>query len=181
MVTTDIDGKRARANCHSPFNQGSTPHWTKTGAVLIKHLPSILCMKKKFLIDTAIWIDLYEDRVGYQNEPLGDYALKLLARIQAAKETIVLTDFLMRELESRYSLAQINGMFKPFGTLVQRVMVNPSQMQEAKKVSIERNVPRGDALHAIIARDEGCILITRDNHFSKLMDLSPFFRPEDLI
>jgi len=35
-----------------------------------------------------------------------------------------------------------------------------------------RNVPRGDALHAIIARDHKLILITRDNHFKKLEDIS---------
>lgn len=38
-----------------------------------------------------------------------------------------------------------------------------------------------NALHAIVARDNGLILITRDNHFRVLQDISKYYKPEELI
>jgi len=32
----------------------------------------------KFYLDTSIWIDIYEDRKGYNSEPLGNYGFKLI-------------------------------------------------------------------------------------------------------
>ena len=40
-------------------------------------------MAEKYLIDTSILVDLYEDRRGYQYEPLGDFAFKLFCIIKA--------------------------------------------------------------------------------------------------
>lgn len=45
-------------------------------------------MVEKYYVDTSVWIDLYEDRKGYNKEPLGDFALKLFSYIKA-KESIV--------------------------------------------------------------------------------------------
>jgi len=42
-------------------------------------------------------------------------------------------------------------------------------------------VPAGDALHAIVARDNDLILVTRDRHFRKLEDISKHYKPEELI
>ena len=44
-----------------------------------------------------------------------------------------------------------------------------------------RNVPRGDAIHAIIARDYELILITRDKHFQNLKDIAECYKPEEII
>ena len=51
----------------------------------------------------------------------------------------------------------------------------------AKKIAKERDVPAGDALHAIIARDDDLILVTRDRHFRKLEDISKHHKPEEII
>jgi len=120
-------------------------------------------MFEKYLIDTSIWIDIYEDRKGFHNEPLGDYALKLLATIKSQEIVIVLTDLLLRELEMNYSLPEINGMFKPFEKITEKIIATKEEREEAKKIALERNLPPGDALHAIIARDNKLILVTRDN------------------
>ena len=55
------------------------------------------------------------------------------------------------------------------------------QREEAKKIAKERDVPAGDALHAIVARDNDLILVTRDRHFRKLEDISKHYKPEELI
>ena len=138
-------------------------------------------MSEKYYIDSSIWIDLYEDRKGYNNEPLGEYALKLLAMIKAQEKTIVISDRLIRELEAFYSIAEINGMMKPFEKITRRVMSTEMQKNEAKRIAQERSIPLGDALHAILARDNKLILITRDNDFRKLNDVSKSYKPEEII
>jgi len=138
-------------------------------------------MTQRYYIDTSIWIDLYEDRKGFNNEPLGDYALKLFSLIRAKKNNLVITDILIRELEMNYSLEEINGMMKPFENIIEKIVATREQRDEAKKIAEERNIPPGDVLHAIIARDNELILITRDKHFRQLEDISKHHKPEDII
>ena len=138
-------------------------------------------VRDKYIIDTSIWVDLYEDRKGYNSEPLGDYALKLLVKLKAKEDTIVLTDFLIHELETIYSIAEINGIFKPFEKIITKIIATEKQREEAKKIAAEKDVPAGDVLHAIIARDNDLILVTRDKHFRKLEYLSKHYKPEELI
>lgn len=138
-------------------------------------------MTEKYLIDTSIWVDLYEDRKGFKNEPLGDYALNLLVIIKARGNKIIVTDILIRELETNYSIEEINGMFKPFENQTEKIISTKEQREEAKKIALEKNIPPGDALHAIIARDNSLILITRDRHFKQIEDISLHYKPEDII
>ena len=138
-------------------------------------------MTEKYIIDTSIWIDLYEDRKGHKNEPLGDFAWKLLALILTKKDKIIITDFLIRELEVNYSIEEINGIFNPFKDIIEKIVATKEQREEAKRIGEERNLPRGDALYAIIARDHKLILITRDKHFRELRDIAEHHKPEDII
>ena len=80
-------------------------------------------MKKRYYLDTSIWMDIYEDRIGYNGEPLGDYAIKLFAMIKAKSHTLVLSDLLVRELESNYSIEEINGMVLPFKKITEKILV----------------------------------------------------------
>ena len=138
-------------------------------------------MAEKYLVDTSIWVDLYEDRKGYQNEPLGDFAFRLFAIIKAKQNKIVITDLTIRELESNYSISEINGMMKPFEDILEKLIATSEQRDEAKILAEERKVPKGDALHAILARDNGFILVSRDKHFMQLTDISEHHKPEELI
>ena len=126
-------------------------------------------------------MDLLEDRKGYNNEPLGEYALKLFSLIKAKKNTLIITDLLIRELESNYSMEEINGMVLPFQKIIEKIFVTKEQRDEAKKLGQERNLPPGDALHAIIARNHKLIMITRDKHFRQLEDIAKHYKPEELI
>lgn len=138
-------------------------------------------MTEKYYVDTSIWMDLVEDRRGYNNEPLGDYALKLFAMIKAKKHNLVISNLLIRELESNYSVEQINGMVLPFQKIMEKVFVTKEQRNEAKKIAEERNLPPGDVLHAIVARDNKYIMVTRDKHFKDLGDITKHYKPEEII
>lgn len=135
----------------------------------------------KFYLDTSIWVDLYENRKGYNNEPLGNFAFKLFVLIKARQHKLIITDHLIRELEVNYSTEEINGMVKPFEGIIEKIIVTKEQHKEAKKFAEEKNLPKGDVLHAIIARDYNLILITRDKHFKNLGNISKHYKPEDII
>ena len=137
-------------------------------------------MAEKYYIDTSIWMDLLEDRKGYNNEPLGDFALKLFSLVKAKKSTLIISDILIRELEGYYSLEEINGMMLPFQKIIEKVIATKEQRVEARKIAEERNLPPGDCLHAILARDNEFILITRDKDFNHLKDISSYHKPEEI-
>ena len=138
-------------------------------------------MSEKYYVDSSIWIDLYEDRKGYNSEPLGDFALQLFAQIKARENELFISDMLLRELEGYYSLAELNGMMKPFERIIQKIIATREQRAEARRIAEERKLPPGDVLHAIIARDNNLILVTRDNDFKQLADISSHYKPEHLI
>jgi|SRR3989338_370761 len=138
-------------------------------------------MAEKYYVDTSIWMDLLEDRKGFNDEPLGDYALKLFTMIKAKNHKLVLSDLLIRELESNYSIEEINGMVLPFKKIIEKVFVTKEQRDEAKKIAEERDLPPGDALHAIVARDHNFIIVTRDKHFKNLTDITRHYKPEEII
>ena len=137
-------------------------------------------MHEKYYLDTSIWIDLYENRHGYSNEPLGDYALKLLILINK-QGTLIITDILMKELEINYSIEEIRGMMKPLEKITEKIISTKAQIDEAEKIAGQRKIPKADALHAILARDNKLILVARDKHFKILSDICKYYRPEDLI
>lgn len=137
-------------------------------------------MTKKYLIDTSIWVDLYEDRKGYQNEPLGDFAFKLFSIIKSRQNKIVITDLTIRELEMNYSIEEINGMMKLFESMLDKIIASKEQRDEAKRIAEERDLPKGDVLHTILARDNRLILISRDKHFKQLTDISNYYKPEEI-
>jgi len=126
-------------------------------------------------------MDIYEDRIGYNGEKLWEFALKLLVLIKSKKQKLIISDLLIRELETHYSMEKINGMMKLFENELEKIFATKEQRDEAIKISNEREVPMGDALHAIIARDNNLILVTRDKHFLKLTDIAEYYKPEELI
>ncbi|MFH1506764.1 MAG: type II toxin-antitoxin system VapC family toxin [archaeon] len=136
---------------------------------------------KRFYIDTSIWMDLYYDREGYAGEPLGDYAFRLFDWIRISGHKIVISDLLIQELENSYSMEQINGMMKPFERIIEKVISSTHQKKASLKIAEARQLPRGDVLHAVLARDNGFTLITRDNHFRRLKDVAESHKPEDFI
>ena len=138
-------------------------------------------MNNKYYIDTSIWIDIYEDRIGFNKEKLGDYASKLFYFIRKNNYKLIISDVLIKELESYYSIAEINGMVKPFEDIIEKIVTTTKQKDEAKKITLERGLPYGDVLHTILARDNNLILVTRDKHFKELEFISKPYKPEELI
>ena len=137
-------------------------------------------MAEKYYLDTSIWMDYYEDRKD-PSKDIGEFAFKLLCRLLASKSRIVVSTFLLNELETAYSLDKIRGLTLPFKGLMERVDVSDKQREEAKKIAQERGIPKGDVIHAILARDSNAILVSRDKHFQLLKDICKVVKPEEII
>mgnify|MGYP001767400808 CR=1 FL=1 len=135
----------------------------------------------RYYIDTCIWMDLLEGRKDYDGGSLSEKAFNLILDIKARGDRIIVTEQILQEFSRYYSPEEIKSMLSPFSRIIERLNNSPDQIIEAKKISSERNVPFGDALHTITARDNSLILVTRDAHFRILSDISEPYTPEELV
>ncbi len=139
-------------------------------------------MPQKYYLDSSIWRDYYEDRSD-KFRPLGEWALKLINNIIKNKDYILYSDFIIEELEIKYSKEEIKNIFDIINkrSLLLKVEISKYQIKEAAILCKKRKVAFGDALHSILARDNNAIMVTRDNHFLELLDIVEIKKPEDLI
>lgn len=135
-------------------------------------------MAEKYYLDTSVWIDFHEKR-GKN----GEAALKLLTKIIEQDNILVYSDMTVKEFKQiGYSQNEINSILKiAKPDHIKRIHINKEQREEAKKLASQRNIPKADALHAILARDNELQLIARDPHFKKLKDITNSKIPEDFI
>lgn len=134
-----------------------------------------------FYFDTSIWIDFFENR-NEPNLPKGDWATALLNKVVEVNAKIIYSDHVLNEMaEAGYSSIECDIMFSKLRSILIFVEATAKQMGKAKDLAIKRNIPKGDALHALIARDNKAILVTIDHHFKELQDIIKPKKPQDLI
>lgn len=135
-------------------------------------------MENCFYFDTSIWIDIYDKR-GYN----GEVAAQLLENIILEDDVIFYSDVVFIEFKrvgfSDYEINQVLSIAKP--DHLQRINSTKVQMEEAKRLAAQRQVPLRDALHAVLARDHEAQLVSRDGHFQRLKDITIAQVPENLI
>lgn len=140
-------------------------------------------MEQRFIVDTCIFRDFYENRKGYIGETLGQFASEFFAKVIARKCTILFSDELIRELAIYYDMSDVNDMLNFFfaTNVLVRIEVKIEERLEANKLSHERNLPMIDCLNAILARNYHAILISQDRHILKdLKDITKSARPQDI-
>ena len=138
-------------------------------------------MKKLFYFDTSIWLDFFENR-DEPNFQKGELVNKLLNKIINENDKILYSDINLIELKALgYSAYELKDMFKELKAILFFVESTNYQIGKAKDISAKRSIPKGDALHAIIARDNHAILITFDDHFKKIVDITKPYKPQDII
>ena len=128
-------------------------------------------------LDTSILLDAYEKR-GVN----GEITLKLILKLIKEEAIIILSDLHIKELKDlNYSLNEINAIFQMFKLgEIKRVHINRNNLKESKQLASQKNIPKGDVLHAIISRDNDAIMISRDKHF-KLLRFIETKMPKDLL
>lgn len=147
---------------------------------LIKRRASRVLMIR-YYFDTSIWLDWFEDR-NEPGFPKTDLAYKLLSRIVMNNEIIIISGMVLFELGAvGYSSEEIDRLFKPLKQILVFVEASDQEIRKAKDLAAKRQVPRGDALHALIARDQKAILVTFDKDFQELLDIIKPKTPRELV
>lgn len=133
----------------------------------------------RYYLDTCIWRDFLENRRDNSGKPIGHYAFLLIQKLMREKATILFSPLLLRELQGEYSLDEIKSLFLLFqmSGLGRSVSMSDKQLREAESLSHDHV---NDALHAILARDNQAILITRDNDFNDFKKIVTIKKPEEL-
>ena len=137
-------------------------------------------MQKRYYLDTCIWIDYFENRSD-RFRPLGEWAFRALAKIIEEEGIILFSNLNEKEFRNYYSKEQMAQMLTlvPLA-LLKLVKTREKQFEEAKLLAGILRIPTNDAIHAILARDNSAILITRDKHFMLIKGVD-IKLPEDLL
>ena len=135
----------------------------------------------KYYLDTCIWRDYFENRTD-KFRPLGDWALRLINKIIEENCIFLYSETTLTELKELYSEKEIQNMFDIVPqTLVIKVECSEKQFRDAVMFSKQFKIPCKDAIHAVLARDNGAVLVSRDKHFFELQFHVIIKKPEELI
>lgn len=143
-----------------------------------------ITMAETYVIDTCIWRDFYEDRVSRTGLPLGKYASGLFTRIMQRKDRILFSEALVLELSKDYDKKDIVDMLSVLfvSKVLFRIEITNEEYLEAKKLSLERNIPFIDCLNAVHARDHDAVLVSQDSHIiESLKDIAKVRKPQQII
>ena len=138
---------------------------------------------KKYLLDTCIWRDFYENRISKTGRPLGEYSHKLFMKIFKDKYQILYSESLIWELKKDYDDKEIEDMLNLLflAKVLVRIEIAKEEHLEAKKLALERNIPFVDCLNAVHARNYKALLVSQDLHCLKnLKDIAKAVRPEEI-
>ncbi len=140
-------------------------------------------MPEKYLLDTCIWRDFYEDRFSKSGRPLGQYATDLFIKILRNKDKIILSETLIWELKKDYKEIEIYDMLNLLflNKVLVKIDINKEEYFEAKRLAQERSLPFINCLNAVHARNHNAIIVSQDYHYLKgLSDISKAIKPEQL-
>jgi len=126
---------------------------------------------KRYYFDTSIWLDFFEDR-NEPDFPKGELVQQLIRKIVLDNGNIVYSDIHLLELENiGYSPYEIEELFKPLKPILILVESTEKQQRRAGEIASQRKIPKGDVLHALLARDMNASMITHDKHFKEVEDI----------
>jgi predicted nucleic acid-binding protein len=128
----------------------------------------------KFYLDTSIWRDYYENRKD-RFRPLGEWAHRLITKIIDNNYIILYSDLVIEELRHAFNLDTL------IDCDIVRVNILYIHKRTARSLCKQYRVPFGDCLHAVLAKSNNAIIVTRDRHFEILSDYVTVRKPEELI
>ena len=137
---------------------------------------------KKYYVDTNVWRDYYEDRKD-NFKPLGEFAFRFFKKCRKDNSVILYSDLTLRELNAYYSKERVEILLQAVSVFceIKKVFINAEQGKEANSLVKRFKVHSADLLHAILARDNNAVLVSRDKHFNKLKDIVKIAKPEEII
>jgi len=142
-------------------------------------MKNILYDVTRYYLDTSIWRDLHENRTD-RFRPLGEWAFELIRKIREERQMILYSEIVLAELSKDYNNAEQVMEIAAKENILQKTDITEKQVKEAHNLCKELKIPFGDCVHAILARDNNAILVTRDRDFEKIRFVA-VKKPEELI
>ncbi len=137
-------------------------------------------MEKRYYFDTSIWLDLFENR-DEPNRPKGKQIRDLVKKIIQENDIILFSDQNFVELNDLgYPVWEIKNRLGELEMMILFIEATKKETSKARDLSKKRGVPRGDAVHALLARRYNAIFIALDRDFQQLLDIVSPWRPQDL-
>ena len=137
-------------------------------------------MAKKFYLDTSIWRDYFEDRKD-NIKPLGEFAFRFLRYCAKNNFQILYSQLVVSELLKYYSAERVKLIFSQCEKNLVEVFLSDNLKKEAFLLKSKYNVPIPDIAHALLAKENNAILVSRDKHFEELDNIVQVRLPEELI
>jgi len=140
-------------------------------------------MTNKYLFDTCIWRDFYENRFSKTGNPLGEYATNAFMKILKKDNKILFSEALIRELHKDYNKSEINDMLNLLfiSSILIKIEITKEEYLEAKELSEKRKLPFVDCLNAVQARNHNATVISQDEHFTRnLSDIVKVIKSQNL-
>jgi len=134
----------------------------------------------KYYIDTSVWRDYFEDRKN-GIRPLGEFAFRFLNQCSEKGFKILYSHFVVEELLRSYSKEKVKLIFESYREHLVEVKETDEMNREALKLASKFRIPLLDAFHALLARANNAIVVSRDRHFERISHIAEVRLPEELI
>ena len=135
-------------------------------------------MALRFYIDTCIWRDYLEERSDGMND-LGQIALHFIENCLTHHAAILYSQLVGEELKNA-QLDCFDEIKRLMGKNLLEISISENQLNEAKQLAQQKKISKNDAIHAIFARNNNAILITRDVDFEELSTITKWEKPENI-
>jgi predicted nucleic acid-binding protein len=133
--------------------------------------------EERYYPDTSIWIDLFENR-GFN----GEIARKFFKKIVEEDSLVLISNLHIKEFKNfGYTYNEIVELFSFIKNNAKKIHIYREEKEQAKKLAYQFSIPHGDALHALLAKNNEAQLISRDNHFQKIKHIIIVKKPEDFL
>ncbi|MFH1239628.1 MAG: PIN domain-containing protein [Candidatus Diapherotrites archaeon] len=139
---------------------------------------------ERVFVDSNIFLDYYFDRKD-SIKPLGEFAFQFFNNAVSCKYFLIIPKDVVFEIKNILNCNEShlqNTVFKELlnAKKIEFIDSSDTQVEEARKISKKFNIPKTDSLCAVLARDYGAIVVSRDKHFEKLNHITKSFLPEEL-
>ncbi len=121
-----------------------------------------------YYLDTNIWLDIHEQRGSNS-----DNALTFLRDALTSDAIFVWSTLHTAELKRLdYTLDEQHTLITIIPSSRRRLIsVTRHNINTARRLARQRDVPVHDALHAVLAKEHAAIIVTRDRHFLRFSDI----------
>jgi len=117
-------------------------------------------------VDSNIFLNVwFEEMLRFS--PAFYHSRKLLDAILECEFQLFVSDLTVKELSKRTNLSReviVQDYLKPYEMVEKLTVIDTTKemIREAGSISRRYRLHASDALHALVAKNEGCILVTRD-------------------